>query len=217
MKQYIKKRFQFGGVILLGLVCGIISYPPVVKFIPPLFGVLENLKMNIEHCMIESKVDNPITRTMIKDYDEYERQKKADEFRKIVVEQLQNKNFIYPVVQFIGTHMMKLNSGSDVIIPNIIETTTEFLIPYVTITTSKGNLQRQLSTLKSYLGTVSHLRHALSLNKQKHIRGVLIINSNNMKGITSSDNIEVIHFDATTNKFIEKNNETLVTPLLKVE
>lgn len=33
-------------VLLLGLVCGIIAYPAAVKFIPPLFGVLQNLKVN---------------------------------------------------------------------------------------------------------------------------------------------------------------------------
>lgn len=31
---------------MLGLVCGIISYPSAVKFIPPLFDVLKNLKVN---------------------------------------------------------------------------------------------------------------------------------------------------------------------------
>jgi protein-export membrane protein SecD len=46
VKQHIKKRFHFAGVLLLGLVCGIISYPAAVKFVPPLFGVLENLKVN---------------------------------------------------------------------------------------------------------------------------------------------------------------------------
>lgn len=31
---------------MLGLVCGVIAYPAAVKFIPPLFGVLQNLKVN---------------------------------------------------------------------------------------------------------------------------------------------------------------------------
>ncbi len=46
MKQHIKKRFHFAGVLLLGLVCGIIAYPKAVQFIPPLFGVLQDLKVN---------------------------------------------------------------------------------------------------------------------------------------------------------------------------
>lgn len=33
-------------VLLLGLVCGIIAYPAAVQFIPPLYGVLQNLKVN---------------------------------------------------------------------------------------------------------------------------------------------------------------------------
>jgi protein-export membrane protein SecD len=46
VKQHIKKRFHFAGVLLLGLVCGIIAYPQAVGFIPPLFGVLDGFKVN---------------------------------------------------------------------------------------------------------------------------------------------------------------------------
>lgn len=46
MKQHIKKRFHFGGVLLLGLVCGVIAYPQAVKFIPPLFNALQTLQVN---------------------------------------------------------------------------------------------------------------------------------------------------------------------------
>ncbi|HLC94897.1 MAG TPA: protein translocase subunit SecD [Patescibacteria group bacterium] len=46
MRQNIKKRFHFAGVLLLGLVCGIIAYPQVVKFIPPFFNVLQTLSIN---------------------------------------------------------------------------------------------------------------------------------------------------------------------------
>lgn len=46
MKQQVKKRLQFGWVLALGLVCGVIAYPPAVKFVPPLFGFLEGLQVN---------------------------------------------------------------------------------------------------------------------------------------------------------------------------
>ena len=46
MRQHIKKRFHFAGVLLLGLVCGIIAYPQAVRFIPPLFQAIEKLKVN---------------------------------------------------------------------------------------------------------------------------------------------------------------------------
>ncbi len=46
MNQITKRRFHFSGVILLGLIVGIISYPQAVRFIPPVFNVLEKLKVN---------------------------------------------------------------------------------------------------------------------------------------------------------------------------
>ena len=46
MKQQIKIRFQFAWVLALGLVCGVIAYPPAVKFVPPLFGFLEGMQVN---------------------------------------------------------------------------------------------------------------------------------------------------------------------------
>lgn len=46
MKQQSKIRFQFMLVVLLGLVCGVISYPQVTKSIPPVFSVLDKLKVN---------------------------------------------------------------------------------------------------------------------------------------------------------------------------
>ena len=46
MRQHIKKRFHFGGVLLLGLVAGIIAYPAAVGFIPPVFDVLQKLQVN---------------------------------------------------------------------------------------------------------------------------------------------------------------------------
>lgn len=46
MKQRIKIRYQFGLVLLLGLVCGVIAYPQAVKFEPPVFNVLNGLKVN---------------------------------------------------------------------------------------------------------------------------------------------------------------------------
>lgn len=46
MKPYVKIRYQFSLVLLLGLVCGIISYPQAVKFIPPVFNMVDGLKVN---------------------------------------------------------------------------------------------------------------------------------------------------------------------------
>ena len=46
MKQYVKIRWQFGWVVLLALVCGIIAYPQTVRHIPPLFNVVQKLKVN---------------------------------------------------------------------------------------------------------------------------------------------------------------------------
>lgn len=46
MNQIKKTRLHFAGVVLLGLIVGIISYPQVVRFIPPLFNVVEKLKVN---------------------------------------------------------------------------------------------------------------------------------------------------------------------------
>jgi len=46
MKQQVKIRYQFGLVLLLGLICGIISYPQLVKFIPPVFSVFDGLTVN---------------------------------------------------------------------------------------------------------------------------------------------------------------------------
>lgn len=46
MKQQVKIRYQFALVLLLGLVCGIISYPQAVKFIPPVFSFFDGLKVN---------------------------------------------------------------------------------------------------------------------------------------------------------------------------
>ncbi len=46
MKQQVKIRYQFAAVLLLGLVCGIISYPQAVKFLPPVFNVADALKVN---------------------------------------------------------------------------------------------------------------------------------------------------------------------------
>lgn len=45
MKQHLKQRLHFTGVLLLGLVCGVIAYPPAVKFIPPLYAVLDGLRV----------------------------------------------------------------------------------------------------------------------------------------------------------------------------
>ncbi|MDO8566224.1 MAG: protein translocase subunit SecD [Candidatus Moranbacteria bacterium] len=46
MRQHIKKRFHFAGVLLLGLICAIIAYPQAVKSISPLFRVVEKMKIN---------------------------------------------------------------------------------------------------------------------------------------------------------------------------
>ncbi len=46
MKQQVKIRYQFALVLLLGLICGVISYPQAVKFIPPVFNVFDALKVN---------------------------------------------------------------------------------------------------------------------------------------------------------------------------
>ncbi|MFZ2187685.1 MAG: protein translocase subunit SecD [Candidatus Moraniibacteriota bacterium] len=46
MNQIAKRRFRFSGVLFLGLVVGIISYPQAVKFIPPLFQAVQKLKVN---------------------------------------------------------------------------------------------------------------------------------------------------------------------------
>lgn len=41
-----KQRLRFFQVILLGIAVAIIAYPPIVKFIPPLFSVVNSLKVN---------------------------------------------------------------------------------------------------------------------------------------------------------------------------
>ncbi len=46
MKQQAKIRYQFIAVLLLGLVCGVISYPQAVKFIPPVFDVFDAMQVN---------------------------------------------------------------------------------------------------------------------------------------------------------------------------
>lgn len=46
MKQHVKIRWQFGWVVLLALVTGIIAYPESVRFIPPLFQRVDTLKVN---------------------------------------------------------------------------------------------------------------------------------------------------------------------------
>lgn len=46
MKQQVKIRYQFALVLLLGLVCGVISYPQLVRPIPKLFGFFDALKVN---------------------------------------------------------------------------------------------------------------------------------------------------------------------------
>lgn len=46
MKQQVKIRYQFALVLLLGLVCGVISYPQLVKYIPPVFNVFDALKVS---------------------------------------------------------------------------------------------------------------------------------------------------------------------------
>ncbi|MEI8096693.1 MAG: protein translocase subunit SecD [Candidatus Moraniibacteriota bacterium] len=46
MNQIKKTRLHFSGVVLLGLIVGIISYPQMVKFIPPVFNVVDKLKVN---------------------------------------------------------------------------------------------------------------------------------------------------------------------------
>jgi len=46
MNQVQKIRFHFFGVIVLGIVVGIIAYPQSVKFIPPLFAIVDTLKVN---------------------------------------------------------------------------------------------------------------------------------------------------------------------------
>ncbi len=46
MKQQVKIRYQFALVLLLGIVCGVISYPQAVKFIPPVFSFFDGLKVN---------------------------------------------------------------------------------------------------------------------------------------------------------------------------
>lgn len=46
MKQHIRLRWQFGWVLLLGLVSGIISYPKAVEFFPALFSAIDSLQVN---------------------------------------------------------------------------------------------------------------------------------------------------------------------------
>ncbi|MEK7181664.1 MAG: peptidylprolyl isomerase, partial [Patescibacteria group bacterium] len=46
MKQQTKIRWQFAGVLLLGLISGLISYPNAVSFIPPVYNVLQNFQIN---------------------------------------------------------------------------------------------------------------------------------------------------------------------------
>lgn len=46
MKQHVKIRYQFGLVLLLGLICGVIAYPQAVKFLPPVFDVFDAFKVN---------------------------------------------------------------------------------------------------------------------------------------------------------------------------
>ncbi len=46
MKQQVKIRYQFALVLLLALVCGVISYPQLVKPLPKLFAFFDALKVN---------------------------------------------------------------------------------------------------------------------------------------------------------------------------
>lgn len=46
MKQHIKIRWHFIGILFLGVVCGVIAYPRAVQFFPPLFSPLESLTVN---------------------------------------------------------------------------------------------------------------------------------------------------------------------------
>lgn len=46
MRQQAKIRWQFGWVLLLGLVSGLIAYPQAAEFIPPLSASLQKLKVN---------------------------------------------------------------------------------------------------------------------------------------------------------------------------
>ncbi len=46
MKQQYKIRYKFLGVLLLGLVCGVISYPKSVSWAPPLYSALEKMQVN---------------------------------------------------------------------------------------------------------------------------------------------------------------------------
>lgn len=46
MNQMHKQRLRFFQVILLGIAVAIIAYPPIVKFIPSLFSVVNSLKVN---------------------------------------------------------------------------------------------------------------------------------------------------------------------------
>ena len=46
MKQHVKIRTQFAGVLLLALFTGVIAYPQSVRFIPPLYNLVKDLKVN---------------------------------------------------------------------------------------------------------------------------------------------------------------------------
>jgi protein-export membrane protein SecD len=46
MKQQVKIRWQFGGVLLLALICGVIAYPQAVKFFPFLHDAVAKLHVN---------------------------------------------------------------------------------------------------------------------------------------------------------------------------
>ena len=46
MKQQVKIRVQFALVLFLGLICGLIAYPQMTAKLPPVFAVLDTLKVN---------------------------------------------------------------------------------------------------------------------------------------------------------------------------
>ncbi len=47
MGKRVNKRIQFASILLLGLVAGILAYPKAVSFMPPVYGALDKMKINL--------------------------------------------------------------------------------------------------------------------------------------------------------------------------
>jgi len=162
---------------------------------------INELKASIELCNKLPNVDNPVTRAFVQNIDGNE---KSSQFRDVVLEELNKKNFIYPLKTLIDSHNVSLTNGTEIIVPTIIETETELLIPYITATKSTGTFARGLTKVQTDVENISKIRNEIAINKQKKIRGIMILDSNFMEDHKHSKGVEILHFHFGKRKFIIK-------------